>query len=109
MDLENQGRIKEIAEKYGLEEVVVVLGNADPGGAEVFAETVTIGDPSYAGPLAGVSLGLPVYHIFELKSEVDPSVWQENVEMMELVLDVEGLISSIKERREKYSKYSIPV
>ena len=32
---------------------------------EVAAETVTAGDPSYVGPLAGVSLGLQVMHIFE--------------------------------------------
>jgi len=29
MDLEVQGRIKEIAEKYGPENVVVILGNSD--------------------------------------------------------------------------------
>jgi len=65
MDLEVQGRIKEIAEKYGPENVVVILGNSDPDGASIFAETVTNGDPSFAGPLAGVALGLPVYHIIE--------------------------------------------
>ncbi len=109
MDLENQNRVKEIAETYGVENVVVVLGNLDPGGAEVFAETVTKGDPTYAGPLAGVSLELPVYHIFELKEEVDKDIWQDNVAMMELVLDVEGLISTVKNIRNIYSKNIIPV
>ncbi|HAA04515.1 MAG TPA: hypothetical protein DCZ69_17085 [Syntrophobacteraceae bacterium] len=35
------------------------------GVAEVAARTVTIGDPSFAGPQAGVSLRLPVFHIVE--------------------------------------------
>jgi len=43
---EVQGRIKEIAEKYGPENVVVILGNSDPDGASIFAETVTNGDPA---------------------------------------------------------------
>ncbi len=43
----------------------MVLGSADPEGAGLYAETVTAGDPTFAGPLAGVSLGLPVYHVFE--------------------------------------------
>ena len=65
MDLQNQQRIKDAAEKYGAENCVVVLGSSDAEGAEIYAETVTNGDPTFAGPLAGVSLGLPVYHIFE--------------------------------------------
>lgn len=109
MDLENQSRVKEIAETYGVENVIIVLGNLDPGGAEVFAQTVTTGDPTYAGPLAGVPLELPVYHIFELKNYVDNSIWEENVAMMELVLDVEGLINSVKSIRESNSKNIVAV
>ena len=58
MDLQNQQRIKDAAEKYGAENCVVVLGSSDAEGAEIYAETVTNGDPTFAGPLAGVSLGL---------------------------------------------------
>ena len=58
MDLENQQRVKDAAEKYGAENVVVILGSSDPEGAEIYAETVTLGDPTFAGPLAGVPLGL---------------------------------------------------
>ena len=54
MDLENQQRVKDAAEKYGAENVVVILGSSDPEGAEIYAETVTLGDPTFAGPLAGV-------------------------------------------------------
>ena len=30
MDLENQQRVKDAAEKYGAENVVVILGSSDP-------------------------------------------------------------------------------
>ena len=43
----------------------MVLGSPDANSAELYAETVTHGDPSWAGPLAGVPLGLPVYHVVE--------------------------------------------
>ena len=60
MDLENQQRGTDIAEQYGPENVVVVLGAAEGEAAGLAAETVTAGDPTFAGPLAGVQLGLPV-------------------------------------------------
>jgi len=107
MDLEVQGRIKEIAEKYGPENVVVILGNSDPDGASIFAETVSNGDPSFAGPLAGVALGLPVYHIIEpeIKQEIDPQVYEEQVGIVEMVLDVDAIINAVKSIREQYSKF----
>ena len=63
--MENQAAIKRLAEENGADNLVVVLGATDIEGAEITAETVTLGDPSFAGPLGGVSLGLPVYHILE--------------------------------------------
>ena len=63
--MQNQQRIKDAADKYGAEDLVVILGSSDAEGAEIYAETVANGDPTFAGPLAGVQLGLPVYHIFE--------------------------------------------
>ena len=68
MDLENQKRVKEFAEQYGPENVVVILGAAEGEAAGLAAETVTAGDPTFAGPLAGVQLGLTVYHICEMIS-----------------------------------------
>ncbi len=102
MDLQNQQRIKDAAEKYGAENVIVVLGSSDAEGAGIYAETVTLGDPTYAGPLAGVSLGLPVYHIFDeaLKSEADPAAWEEQIGMMEMVLDPPKLAAAVAEMRE---------
>lgn len=91
MDLESQARIKEIAEQYGPDQVVVILGAQDVGGAEIAAQTVTTGDPTFAGPLAGVELRLPVFHILEpeMKSLVDPSVFESEVSMMEMVMEDE--------------------
>lgn len=109
MDLQNQQRIKDAAEKYGAENCVVVLGSSDAEGAEIYAETVTNGDPTFAGPLAGVSLGLPVYHIFDpaIREECDPAQWEEQISMMEMVLDPEALAAAVKGMRDQYSKVTL--
>lgn len=99
MDLENQARIKGLAEKYGNEELVVVLGGAEAEASGLAAETVSQGDPTYAGPLAGVSLGLKAYHVFELKDEIDPQVYEEQLSMMEMVMDVEEIIDEVRTYR----------
>lgn len=105
MDLENQRRVKELTEKYGPENVIVVLGGAEAEAAGLAAETVTAGDPTFAGPLAGVQLGLAVYHIFELKGEVDATVYDEQVSMMEMVLDVDAINAEVGNMRSSHSKY----
>jgi len=109
MDLQNQQRIKDEAEKYGGENVVVILGSSDAEGAGIYAETVSNGDPTYVGPLAGVQLGLPVYHIFDdiIRKECDFEAWDEHVNMMEMVLDTVKLSSAVREIRDQYSKYAI--
>ena len=103
MDLENQRRVKDFAEQYGAENVVVLLGAAEGEAAGLAAETVTLGDPTYAGPLAGVSLGLTVYHICEpeIKGEVNPDVYEEQIAMMEMVLDVDDIQSEMNAIREQ--------
>lgn len=101
MDLENQGRIKELAEKYGAENLVVILGGAEAEASGMAAETVTSGDPTFAGPLAGVQLGLPVYHIFEeaVKSLVAEEVYEDQISMMEMVLEVDEIIKEVETYR----------
>lgn len=103
MDLENQKRVKEFAEQYGNGNVVVLLGAAEGEAAGLAAETVTLGDPTYAGPLAGVSLGLTVYHICEpeIKAEVKEAVYEEQISMMEMVLDVDNIIAEMQAIREQ--------
>lgn len=107
MDLENQKRVKEFAEKYGAENLVVILGAAEGEAAGLAAETVTNGDPTFAGPLTGVQLGLTVYHICEpeIKEEVDESVYDEQVSMMEMVLDVDDIVNEMSSIREEFCKY----
>jgi betaine reductase len=95
MDLENQARIKELAEKYGKDDLVVLLGGAEAEASGLAAETVSTGDPTFAGPLAGVPLGLKAYHIFEVKDEIDPAVYEEQIFMMEMVLDVDAITAEV--------------
>ncbi len=106
MDLENQARVKALVEEHGAENIVVVLGGAEAEAAGLAAETVTVGDPTFAGPLTGVELGLGVYHIFELKDYVDPDVWDEQVSMMEMVMDVDEIVNEIKMFRDQGSQYN---
>ncbi len=107
MDLENQRRVKEFAEKYGPENVVVVLGASEGEAAGLAAETVTAGDPTFAGPLTGVQLGLTVYHVCEpeIKEEFDPDVYEDQISMMEMVLDVDDIVSEMSAIRDEYCKY----
>jgi len=97
MDLQNQQRVKDLAAKHKPEDIIVVIGASDAEGAGIYAETVTAGDPTFAGPLAGVPLGLPVYHMLDplLKAEADPQAWEEQISMMELVLNIETLTEAV--------------
>jgi len=103
MDLENQKRVKEFADEYGAENLVVVLGAAEGEAAGLAAETVTLGDPTFAGPLTGVQLGLTVYHVCEpeMKEEFDEAVYDEQVSMMEMVLDVDDIVSEMQAIRDQ--------
>ena len=94
MDLENQKRVKEFAEEYGPENIVVILGAAEGEAAGLAAETVTAGDPTFAGPLTGVQLGLTTYHVCE-----------PEVSMMEMVLDVDDIIGEMSSIRDEFCKY----
>lgn len=107
MDLENQKRVLEISNQYGPENVVVLLGAAEGEASGLAAETVTAGDPTYAGPLTGVSLGLTVYHVCEeeVKAEFDEAVYDDQVGMMEMVLDVDDIAGEMSGIRDEFCKY----
>ena len=107
MDLENQARIKTLAEELGAENLLVILGGAEAEAAGLAAETVSAGDPTFAGPLAGVSLGLSVYDIVEdeIKSLCDAAVYEEQIGMMYMVLDVDAIKEEVSSIREQYSKF----
>lgn len=108
MDLENQKRVKEATEKYGAENLVVLLGASEAEAAGLAAETVTAGDPTFAGPLAGVELGLRVYHVVEdeMKAEFDDAVYDEQISMMEMVLEVDEIVEEMSSMREQFCKFN---
>ena len=103
MNFENQGIIKRLADQYGPENLAVVLGNGEANGVEVFAETVTQGDPTYAGPLAGVALKIPVYHVLEAEvmAEVPEKLRDEKLQLSSLVIDVESMREALQASRGK--------
>lgn len=107
MDLENQRRVKDAAEKYGKENVVVILGGAEGEAAGLAAETVTNGDPTYAGPLTNVQLGLAVYHALEdeFKNFVNSDVYEEQIGMMEMILEVDEIVEEMTSIRSQFSKF----
>ena len=107
MDLENQKRVKELAEQYGPENILVILGASEAEAAGLSAETVSAGDPTFAGPLAGVSLGLRVYHICEpeIKDEIPADLYDEQVGMMEMVLDVDAIAAEMQSIRADYCQF----
>jgi glycine/sarcosine/betaine reductase complex component A len=83
--------------------LTVVLGNGEANGVEVFAETVTEGDPSYAGPLAGVALKIPVYHVLEQEvvCQLPGKLREEKLQLSSLVIDVEPMHQVLKASRAK--------
>ena len=107
MDLENQKRVKEFAEEHGPENLVVILGAAEGEAAGIAAETVTAGDPTFAGPLTGVQLGLRTYHVCEeeMKAEFDEAVYEEQVSMMEMVLEIDEIVEEMTAIRDEHCKY----
>jgi glycine reductase len=108
MDLEIQQRVIDTVEKLGAENVVVVLGGAEAEASGLSAETVTAGDPTYAGPLANVELGLRVYHVIEdeLKAEFDEEIYEEQCGMMEMVLEVDAIKEEVGNIRKEYTKFN---
>ena len=103
MDLHTQEAILKMVDRHGKDELLVVLGAPDPESAEIAAETVVLGDPSYAGPLAGTQLGLDVYHLLEddVRSEIPEDVWEEQIGVMSDVLDGEAITTAVSAMRAK--------
>jgi glycine/sarcosine/betaine reductase complex component A len=98
MDLEEQGTIKRVVESHARDQIVVLLGTPTKGSTMMIALTLTQGDPSYAGPLAGVPLGLPIYHILEpeVRGAIPAEVYDREIGPLDLVLDGEGIGSALQ-------------
>ena len=90
-----------MAEQYEADEVVVLLGTPNAESTRLYALTVSEGDPSWAGTLAGIALGLPVYHVTEdeVKQQVAPEVYDEHVALMEMVLEVDEIAKAVQDVR----------
>src|SRR3954449_2168782 len=103
MDLNSQEVIKRLADEHGAEHLLVILGAPDDESAEIAAETVVLGDPTYAGALAEAQLGLSVYHALEdeFRSQIDDDVWDEQIGIMADVLDAEEIATAVKGMREQ--------
>ena len=78
-----------------------MLGAPDADSAELYAETVMHGDPTWVGPLAGVALELPVYHVLEpeIMAQFSPECQQKHLALMEIALDIEGISKALKKAR----------
>jgi glycine reductase len=109
MDQVVQGELKKAVEQHGKENVIVILGSPDADSADIYAETVTVGDPTFAGPLAGVALGLEVYHILEdnIKKQIPSDIYQDQVGLAELSLDRDRICNAMQSAREQFSSQSM--
>lgn len=102
MDLEGQGRIRQVVEGAGTEDVIAVLGANSPTAVEMTALTLLSGDPSYAGPLTGIALGIPSYHVLEpeLAEQFDPALYERELALPALAMDVAEVVAPLKNIRE---------
>jgi len=101
MDLQSQEKIKELADEHDRDNLLVVLGAPDDEAAEIAAETIIFGDPTYAGALTEAQLGLDVYHVLEddIKNEIPDDVWEEQVGVMADALEAEALAEAVRGMR----------
>ena len=94
-----------MAERFQRDELVVLLGTPNAESSRLYALTVKAGDPSWAGALAGTQLGLAVYHITEpeVKAAIPAEIYDEHVALMAMVLDVDDIVSAVREVRDAQS------
>jgi len=91
-----------VAERLDRADVVVLLGTPTEDASRLYAMTVTTGDPSWAGALAGVALDLPVYHVTEeaVRAEITPADYEEHLALMAMAMDVDAIVEAVRSVRE---------
>jgi glycine reductase len=101
LDLDGQIEIKQVVDRLGTDGMVVILGTPNAESSKLYGLTVTEGDPSWAGVLAGANLNLPVYHITEpeIKDLINPAVYEEQVGLTEMVLDTGEIFEALNHVR----------
>ena len=74
-----------------------------PESSELYALTVTRGDPSWAGALAGVALELPVYHILEpeIAAQIPEDVHERELSFATFSLDADAVNEATRRVREQ--------
>ena len=84
----------------------MLLGSPNAEAAAIAAETVVTGDPSYAGPLAGVQLDLPVLHVLEdaVRQAVPRELYEAEVGIMDGVLDKDAIVASVEAVRSRTAR-----
>jgi|SRR5579872_364456 len=103
MDLGTQEAILRLVGEHGKEKLLVLLGAPDAEAAEISAETVILGDPTYAGPLAETQLGLSTYHILEdeVRQWIPAAVFDDQVGVMADVLEADEIAAAVRGMRER--------
>ena len=97
MDLQSQEAILKASQTHDKADLLVLLGSPDPESATIAAETGVMGDPSYAGALAGAQLGLLTYHVLEeeVHADIPDDVWEEQIGVMADVLEADALAETV--------------
>jgi len=109
MDQENQAQIQALSQKYSNEEIIAVLGSADPEMAVIAAETVAGGNLMFIDPFAEAQLGLKAYHIVELKEFIDHQVYLRHMEMIEMIIDISKIIYEVSTVRKQFFTSEVSV
>ena len=91
-----------MADRFAKDDLVVLLGTPTEDASRLYAMTVTSGDPSWAGALAGIALGLPVYHIAEssVPERIAEADYDEHVALMAMAMDVGAIERAVRGVRE---------
>ena len=84
----------------------MILGTPTADSSRLYALTVTEGDPTWAGPLTGEALGLPVYHITEpeISGQIDQRVYEAELGGVDMVLEVDKIAAVLREVRDNGSR-----
>ena len=77
-----------------------MFGLNQPGALRIMATTFKEGDPSFAGALGGLALGLKSYHIFELKDAIPAPIWEREMGFKELEMEAQQVDALCRLMRE---------
>ena len=90
-----------MVEEHRADNVLVLLGCPDADSTEIFAMTVISGDPTFAGPLAGVALGLTVHHVIqeEVRASTPPDLFESEIGLLAAALDSDAIGAALERAR----------